>query len=311
MNILILSLLIVAVAYFMGKYIISTISRKLDKTFMAIRESEDEYYKLSQEKSKIFEELQKEKSKIFEEIEKKQNKLNELKKEIFEIQSNETLNSTQKGLITKKQNDVLKLEIEIEKLYSKEYDKQEKDISEIDLRLSKIIKVDLTDFNFVEQFILTKHTKKLIKESRKRAERGFGVVIVHNEAGEKIYIKRYQKRMLINGGIYFHNPAMVKLSWFGVPVEHFDDGDPEPKNMGNNWYYPMGAEEIAATMYDQKVPTEDNFNIKSDIARYIMYAVFAGLAIYWLFSVYSGDGASATEVGKTLVEAGKTTVVGK
>lgn len=314
MNTFIILLIAAPVLYWGIRFIGMQISKDLKNKFVNIREDKDEYYSYTQTKTKILDDMTKIKvenfkkeSKIKIDMKIVQDKIDIIEDE-YSAEGYAVPDSEQKKLDNYKKQLLKKIE-DIKKIKDsqkiKDYEKQ---INEIDIKLSQSVKVDFNDFNLLEKFYLNKHSKKLIKDSLKKVEKGFGAIVIHNKAGEKIYFRKYQKRMLIDKAIYFYNPAQVKTAWFGMPVIHYDEFDPEAINLGGDWLYPMGGQEMATLIFDQNVPkdeTKDKTNFM--IGKYGMYAAFAIAAIYWIYSSFT-DPIAASNTAQTIV-ANATTIV--
>lgn len=289
------------------KAIRKSILDQLNERFVAIREKGDAFdlhnekiIEKSQELTELKAEILEIKEKEERQIQVKENKLKELKNKN---------NPNQKDLQIQTK---LEKEIKDHKEILKNIDNAEeiqlieKELEELHKKSKHLAKIDLFDLAPVEKYFLSKHALKLIEKARKEAEKGLGAVEIHNEVGSQLYFRKFSKIMVIDGKTYFHNPAKVKNSWYGVPVEHFDEGDPEAKDMGNTMFYPMGGDELTALIYDQKIPDLDKKGF--EINRYVLYGVMAVVMIVYLIWILTKDQSQAVEVAKTVAQ-NTTTIV--
>lgn len=298
------------VGYWAIKYIRKSMIDEVKKLFVQVREKEDAFSKHNDEVLELTEKLTKKKVKVLDEIDSLKAAIKLHLKEKEELETAEGLNKKEESrilkldeMIKKKKEEILNHEA------NTEIKSLEKELDILKEKGKHIVKVDLFDFNVTQKYFLSKHAQKLVKQAKEAAQKGLGCIIIHTSSGEKIYFMKFKKFMIIEGGTYFHNPAKVRNSWFNVPVLHFDEGDPEPKDMGNTMHYPMSAEELTSLIYDQKLPDQKESGFM--ISRYLIWGLAAAAAAWWLWSVYSGDSSTAASAGKAAADAviNTTTVV--
>jgi hypothetical protein len=275
------------------------ILKKLEEDFILIRETADNFEIMQDKITNKQVELQDLKAGVYSIIEDKENQNKDLESQYNELMKKDNKTQKENEKLSKirdkikKNDDVIK-----EAANSEQIEKIEKDIEELKNTQKKYAKIDLSDLNPSSQFYINEQTKKLIKKAKDQVEKGIGVVEIHSDIGSKLYFKKYRKIMVIDGKTYFHNPAKVRNSWYGLPVIHFDEGDPEAKNMGNTYTYPMSGEEITATIFDQKIPEEDKSN-GFEINRMVLYAVMVVVMIaFVIYIFFSGDSTTATTVAQ-------------
>lgn len=298
-------------AYWALKYVRNSMIDEVKKLFVQVREKEDAFSKHNEEILKLTENLTKKKAKVLDEIDSLKAAIKLHLKEKEELETAEGLNKKEEArilkldeMIKKKREDILKHEA------NDEIKKLEKELDTLREKGKHIVKVDLFDFNVTQKYFLSKHAQKLVKQAKEAAQKGLGCIIIHTSSGENIHFLKFKKFMIIEGGTYFHNPAKVRNSWFNVPVLHFDEGDPEPKDMGNTMHYPMSAEELTSLIYDQKLP--DNKGNGFALNRYVLWGIAGLAAAWWLWSVYSGDNSSsgaAASAGKAAADAAVNTTL--
>lgn len=288
--------------YYGFKGIRKSILDQLNNRFVSIREKGDAFDLHNEEIIKKSQELTELKAEVLELKEKEERKIKLKEEKLKELKDKN--NPNQKDL-----TQIEKLEGEIKEsrdFYknidkAEEIEKVEKELEDLNKKSKHLAKIDLFDLAPVEKYFLSKHALKLIEKARKNAEKGLGAVEIHNEVGSKLYFRKYDKIMVIDGKTYFHNPAKVKAySWYGVPVEHFDEGDPEAKDMGNTMFYPMGAKEMTALIFDQKIPDQDKKGF--ELNRYVLYGVMVVVMIAYLVYIFTKDPAQATTVVQTVAQ---------
>lgn len=283
------------------KTIKKNILKRLEERFVSIRETSDAF---TVHNKKIIEKSQKLnnlKASLLEKKEREERKILSKENEVKELKQKEKLNKKQETKLEKLLEQISKHNKNIVDLENNsKVEELEKEIKELNLKSKHIAKIDLFDIAPVERYFLSKHAIKLIEKARKNAEKGLGAVEIHTEVGSKLYFMKYKKIMVIDGKTYFHNPAKVKNSWYGVPVEHFDDGDPEAKDMGNTMFYPMGGNELTALIYDQKLPDQDKSGF--EINRYVLYGVMLVVMVGYLIYIFQDDPVQGAKVTKEVAQ---------
>lgn len=287
--------------YYGFKGIRKSILDQLNERFVSIREKADAFDLHNEKIIEKSQELTRLKAEVLEIKEKEERQINLKEVKLKELKDKN--NPTTKDLQAQEK---LEKEIKDHKELLKNIDNAEeiqaveKELEDLNKKSKHLAKIDLFDLAPVEKYFLSKHALKLIEKARKNAEKGLGAIEIHNEVGSKLYFRKYAKIMVIDGKTYFHNPAKVKGSWYGVPCEHFDEGDPEAKDMGNTMFYPMGGNELTALIYDQKIPDQDKKGF--ELNRLVLYGVMAVVMIAYLVYIFTKDPAQATTVVQTVAQ---------
>jgi len=302
MNIYIIMMAFIPLIYFGMKGLVRQVGNNLNKKLVYVRQKSDKFNKLEDELVTLQEEYNKQKQKTYKLVNNNYDIISKnIKKiEILEIKDDKgELDSKERKDLEKLKNNNSKLEKENFKLKN-DFNNKTKDIhssiSKLKKDMLKNVKVSLDDFTLTEKFLLTRSVRRVIKDARKKSLDGFGAVEVFEPTGSKLYFKKFKKIMNVNGTIRFYNPVNVNKSWTGLPTLYYDDNDPEPKNI-NNYIYPMGAEEIAAVMFDQNLPKDDaTKGGRNWLLRMGALAAIAMVVFYIFMSPEEGAKAAAPAV---------------